>query len=61
MENVRTIDPERGERDTICSRCGAPAEWIFTDSDHTRAHQLGTTLDWVILYQDGESGRTNAR
>ena len=36
MENVRTFDPERGERDTICSRCGVPAEWIFTDSEKTR-------------------------
>lgn len=25
-------------------------------SNTARAHRLGTTLDWVILYQDGESG-----
>jgi len=25
-------------------------------SNTARAHQLGTTHDWVILYQDGESG-----
>jgi len=36
MENARTIDPERGQRDAICSRCGADAEWIFLDSGHTR-------------------------
>ena len=25
-------------------------------SNTARAHRLGTTHDWVILYQDGESG-----
>lgn len=35
MENVRTIDPERGERDVICSRCGREAEWMFLDAEHT--------------------------
>jgi predicted RNA-binding Zn-ribbon protein involved in translation (DUF1610 family) len=36
MENARTIDPERGERDTICARCGVDAEWIFMDAEQTR-------------------------
>ena len=36
MENVRTIDLERGQRDAICARCGADAEWIFVDRDQTR-------------------------
>ena len=36
MENPRTLDPELGERDTICTRCGSPAEWIFTDAEKTR-------------------------
>ena len=36
MENARTIDPERGQRDVICARCGAAAEWIFLDREQTR-------------------------
>ena len=36
MENVRTLDPERGQRDIICVRCGSDAEWIFIDSEQTR-------------------------
>ncbi|HSP66869.1 MAG TPA: hypothetical protein VLN48_04035 [Bryobacteraceae bacterium] len=35
MENARTVDPERGERDVICARCGAEAEWIFVDNEKT--------------------------
>jgi len=36
MENVTVIDPERGQSDTICTRCGADAEWIFADSEKTQ-------------------------
>jgi len=36
MERTRTIDRERGQRDTICARCGEDAEWIFLDSEQTR-------------------------
>jgi len=36
MENARTIDRERGQRDVICARCGADAEWIFLDTEQTR-------------------------
>ena len=36
MENARTIDPERGQRDAICPRCGADAEWMFLDTGQTR-------------------------
>ena len=36
MENARTIDPERGPRDAICARCGADAQWIFTNSEKAR-------------------------
>jgi len=36
MENARTIDPERGQRDVLCARCGADAEWIFVDREQTR-------------------------
>lgn len=35
MENPRTIDPELGQRDIICSRCGREAEWMFLDKEHT--------------------------
>jgi DNA-directed RNA polymerase subunit RPC12/RpoP len=36
MENPRTIDPERGQRDVICARCGREAEWMFLDTEHTQ-------------------------
>jgi hypothetical protein len=36
MENARTIDPERGQRDGICTRCGANAEWLFVDAEKTK-------------------------
>ena len=36
MENPHTIDPERGQRDAICARCGGDAEWIFADGGRTR-------------------------
>jgi predicted RNA-binding Zn-ribbon protein involved in translation (DUF1610 family) len=36
MENSRIIDPERGQRDVLCARCGADAEWIFVDREKTR-------------------------
>jgi DNA-directed RNA polymerase subunit RPC12/RpoP len=36
MENTRTIDPERGQRDGICARCGANAEWRFVDAEKTK-------------------------
>jgi predicted RNA-binding Zn-ribbon protein involved in translation (DUF1610 family) len=36
MENTHLIDPESGQRDTICTRCGSPAEWIFVDREKTQ-------------------------
>ena len=36
MENPRILDPERGQRDVVCVRCGADSEWIFVDSEKTR-------------------------
>lgn len=35
MENARVIDPQRGERDVICARCGAEPEWSFVDREKT--------------------------
>jgi predicted RNA-binding Zn-ribbon protein involved in translation (DUF1610 family) len=36
MVNSSTIYQERCQRDVICTRCGADAEWIFVDSEKTR-------------------------
>lgn len=29
------MDRERGQRDTVCTRCGAAAEWMFVDTEQT--------------------------
>jgi len=36
MENPRALDPERGQRDAACARCGREAEWMFLDLEQTR-------------------------